>query len=110
MAIPIVRIEGDFDALFCPFTGAQVDGGEIVHEEVPTLLFVYYGTASTYAYVAPEVADALRGQGVEVDDPEDVDLEPADLAERLEFPGAFVIEVNAGWNGVNSYAFRPKPA
>lgn len=99
MALPIVRIKHDDVALHSPFSGKRVETDAGVTERDRTLLFVWYGDASLYAHVSKRVRAAIK------EDPEE--LAPKTLARRLSMPGGFVIELDAGWNGINYYAFAP---
>jgi hypothetical protein len=98
MAIPIVatRYEG---RVYSPFTGkpAESDDGPNIGEE--SLLFIYIGGAGEYSLISERLAQSLSGKPDE--------LEPQELAEKIGIEGAFILEVDAGWNGVNSYGFAP---
>ncbi len=92
MPIPVVRIEAQTDQLYCPLTGEPVYGNEGVRA-LPSLLFVYHGNAAEYAHVSESL-------GIDVSS-----LSPEQVAERLDLKACFVLEIDTGWNGVNSYCF-----
>jgi hypothetical protein len=97
MTTPIVHIEAQLDQVYCPFTGQPVHADEGINS-LETLVFVYYGNASEYAYVSEELLDTL---GVD-----ELALTPEDAAARLDWKSCFLLAVDGGWNGVNFYCFR----
>ena len=104
MALQRVRTQFEGEFVYSPFTGSRADS--VDEGEVPdsSVLFVYYGDAGLYAHMSEAVRDNLRSRGFS-QDPEEVS--PGDLIEALEIPGAIALEVDAGWNGVNTYGFAP---
>ena len=97
MPIPIVTVKTDYPGpVYCPFTGIQLDGpsGPNLREA----WFVDYGDAGLETEDAElrSVLDGLEDQTVE------------ELAGCLDVPGAFILRVDRGWNGVDSYGFRPR--
>jgi hypothetical protein len=102
MPIPIFRT-ATTESIFSPFSGQPADGDEVAVGSDETLLFQYYGEASCWGYVSARLATLLVGVDIE-------ELEPEELAKKVDIRGAFVIEVDADWNGVNWYGFAPKVA
>ncbi len=105
MSIPKVSIKAECGRIFSPFTGEPIDMDDVATCE-RTTLFVYCGNVGAYAYVSPDLVTALRQKGVECTQ-ETLSLEPDDVAERLDFPACFLLEIDAGWNGINYYCLRP---
>ena len=103
MAIPKVRIAFEGEKVFSPFSGKAVEGEKGPNTRDKTLLFVYYGMAGDYAHISKSAREMFANAGVK--DPEA--LSPTSLARRITNPGALLMEVDAGWNGVNYYAFAP---
>lgn len=89
--------------VFSPFSGKRSDGDDGPNTRDRTLLFVFYGDAGSYAFVSKRCAVAAREAGVK--DPEA--LSPVGLARKLKLSGGLLLEVDAGWNGLNYYAFAP---
>ena len=96
------RFEGEF--IYSPFTGSPADSGDDSNSPDSSVLFVHYGDAGEYVYIAEAVRDNLRGRGISQDPQE---MSPEELAQALEIQGAMVLEVDAGWNGINEYGFAP---
>ena len=105
MAIDIVRTETE-DQIDTPFTGQPADGLESPNTTDLTLLFIRYGNAGVYVYIADQVSKVAAV--ARVGDVEELD--PRELAAGIDIPGAFVLKVNAEWNGVNCYAFARQEA
>ena len=101
MPIPIQTIRTDFPGpIFCPFTGARADGpcGPNLH----VAWFVECGNVGLF-----ETNDGrLRSL---MDDLLEEDLGIDELATRLDVEGAFILRIDRGWNGVDTYGFRPPP-
>ena len=104
MAVPTVTIEAQVDQVYCPFTGKPVHGDDGV-SPMDSLLFVYYGDAAEYAYVSEALVLLLEQAGTEASTDE-IGLEPGEVAGKLDLKSCFVLNVDGGWNGVNSYCFR----
>jgi hypothetical protein len=98
--MPIASIAIDYEGIIhSPFSGLPADTDDGPNETDPTLLFTYYGDGGSYGFLSLRLANRL---------PADVDdLEPLDLAEKLQFENLIVLVVNAGWSGVNYYGFAP---
>lgn len=103
MSIPMVSIEADLDELYCPFTGNTV-GGETADWNLPSVLFVTFGDAGDYAHISEKLVSLLKAKGVNCST-EDLDLDPEEVADKLDLKAAFLLRVDAGWNGVNYYCF-----
>ena len=103
MAVPTVTIEAQIDRIYCPFTGNPVHGVDGVIP-MDSLLFVYYGDSAEYAYVADAPVSLLKKAGIEVSTGE-IGMEPGEVAENLDLTSCFVLNLDGGWNGVNSYCF-----
>jgi len=103
MAIPVARVASELDQVYCPFTGQSVHSEDGINS-LPSLLFVYYGNAGEYAYISDAVVSMLKTLDIECTI-DDIPLKPEDLAQALESESAFVLEIDAGWNGIDSYAF-----
>jgi hypothetical protein len=102
MAIPLLKLCASYERLYHPFTGQVLDGER--PDQLAGVLFVHYGDAG-YTYVSPALQQRLAGLGFESDTGA-VEAEPTVLAEKLDWPGAFILEIDAGWNGVNSYGLE----
>ena len=98
MELPTIRTRTE-GQIYSPFSGQAVDGEKGPNAQDPTLLFVHYGDADGFAYVAPRLLTQLE---VELDE-----LTLEEIGERFFREGAFVLEADAGWNGLNSYGFVP---
>ena len=99
MELPTIqtRTEGP---IYSPFSGQLAETEDGPNEKDPTLLFVHHGNADLFGYVKPEILEQL---GAKMDE-----LSLEEFSERFFRDGAFVIEVDAGWNGINSYGFVPE--
>ncbi|MEE3851794.1 hypothetical protein VZC37_15735 [Gordonia sp. LSe1-13] len=98
MSLPIVNIRY-LGEIHSPFTGLPAELNESPNESDTTLLFVYYGDVSEWAYVNSRLAKALPA------DPDDLDLD--DIQEGLDIEAGILIAVDTDWNGVNFYGFAP---
>ena len=98
MALSVGRIKSE-NQIYSPFSGLPAHGEDGPNEEDPTLLFVYYGDAGLYGYVS-EHLQSIIGNDVEETLVEDMHSVVSD-------DGGFILEVDAGWNGVNTYGFKP---
>ena len=98
MALPVAKIRC-LEQIYSPFSGLPAGSEEEPDGTDPTLLFVFNGMAGEYEYVSK------RLQGLVDGDVEDVDVE--DLVADLSVDGGLVLEVDADWNGVNTYGFAP---
>jgi hypothetical protein len=103
MAAVVVRFEYEGETLYSPFSGKRTESGSGPNKRDKTLLFVHYGDCGEYGYISRRVREALK-PGTK-GDPEA--LAPVALARKLDLPFVLVFEVDAGWNGVNTYAFAP---
>jgi hypothetical protein len=90
-------------AVFSPFSGQAADSENGPNEDDPTLLLTYYGDSATYGYVSERI---LKGREVE----EVESLKPSALCGESRIEGMCVLEIDSGWNGVNTYAFAPAQA
>lgn len=99
MPLPLVQVHC-LTQIFSPFSGLPADGDKGPNQQDDTLLFVYYGDATQFAYVSSAVLDAVKA------DPDELEVE--DLQEALSMKGGFIMEVDTDWNGVNYYGFAPK--
>ncbi len=95
----IARITYD-GTLFSPFSGQPVDSGEGPNEADETLLFAHYGGANEYGYISIR---ALSGRPASTVD----GLSPRSLCKKLGLHRAVLLEVDAGFEGINTYAFQP---
>ena len=98
MPLPIIEFKY-LGNVHSPFSGLPAESDDGPNEADPTLLFIYYGSISDYAFLGHRINNDLAEQ-VE-------DLEPVDLAEALRIEGGLVFVVDTGWNGVNYYGFAP---
>jgi len=102
MPLPVIMIreEGvDVDlVIHCPFSGVPVDGydGPCLSD---TVFFVDHGHGEV------DTNSQTVRQVLELD--ESGDYPVAVLIRELTLPGAFVLQVDHGWNGVFSYGFSP---
>ena len=103
MPVSVAKIVGDLDQVFCPFTGRAVHSDHGV-DALPTLLFVYYGNAGEYGYVSDALVRMLTDLNIKCSS-DDIPVTPEELAQKLNSDRAFILELDAGWNGVNSYGF-----
>ena len=99
MSIPSVRVSATGE-IYSPFSGLAVDGETVDQGNDATVLFVYFGGAPVWGYVSHRVTALLGGKDVE-------ELAPQEVSAQLSLTGAFVLEVDSGWNGVNYYCFAP---
>ena len=53
-----------------------------------------------YAYISPRLRKTI-------DINDDNPIDPVELAQKIDINGAFILDVNNGWNGVNFYGFAP---
>jgi len=99
MSLPAIEFRY-LDQIHSPFSGipAGLDDEGVNHED-PTLLFVYSGMGSAWAYVSPRFPNELTRF---IDN-----LEPAEVADSLEIDGAIMFVVDTDWNGIDYYAFAP---
>lgn len=107
MAAQITRLSDDGKSVCSPFTDQPAEIEDRPNEADPSLLFIYYGSAGIYAYVSEYLKE--HPSLLDIGSPDDLDIEPEDLARRIDIDGASVYEVDCGWNGVNFYGFRPTP-
>ena len=99
--MPAHEVEAKFEAqVFSPYSGLPADGEDGVNETDSTLLFVYYGDAGLFAFISDRLTNIL-----EVSE-EEVTIEDIQKA-IMKLNGAFVLKVDTGWNGANSYGFAP---
>lgn len=104
MPVAKVRIEYEApSALFSPFSGRPAEGDRGPNTRDKTLLFIYYGDAGEYGHIGKRAVEILTQAGVKNIE----SLSPGALARRLNLPSTLLLEVDAGWNGVNYYAFAP---
>ena len=103
MPIFVARISAELEQVYCPFTGKPIHGDDGVNA-IRSLLFVYYGDAGDYGYVSHALVTMLTGLEIECG-ADDVPLSPEELAKKLNVDRAFILEIDAGWNGINSYGF-----
>ena len=99
--MPLPTIEFRYlDQIHSPFSGipAGLDDEGVNHAD-PTLLFVYCGGVSEWAYVSPRLPSELTRF---IDN-----LEPDEVAESLDIDGAILLVVDTDWNGIDYYAFAP---
>lgn len=99
--MPVASVRFAYEGtIHSPFTGQPADfeeGGP--NENDPSLIFTYHGDGGAYGHVSPRLADRM---------PEDwEELEPLELAEKLQLESLLVFEVDAGWNGVSYYGYAP---
>jgi hypothetical protein len=99
--MPLPTVEFAYEGtIYSPFSGLPADSEEEgPNENDPTLLFTYYGGASTYGYVSPRLANILEDEWE--------DEHPLDIAPGLHIEGGLIVSVDASWNGVNCYGFAP---
>jgi len=104
MPLTVARVEAELDQVYCPFSGKAIqdDDGEIA--KLPSLLFVYYGNAGLYAYVSEQFLGFVKEANLECEDGLPADG-PEEIAPKLDVKTAFLLEVDAGRNGVNAYGF-----
>lgn len=96
----LVRSENAVN-VYCPFTGRLVSGPELDGPALDAVLFLDFGVGLVETS-DPKVAALLEQMG------EDEEEYVVDwLAARLDVPGAFLLQVDSGFGGVASYAFRP---
>lgn len=86
--------------LFSPFSGQPVDLEDGPNEADDTLLFAHHGAANEYGYVSQR---ALSGKDISTVE----GTSPREMCSELGIEGALIIEVDSGWDGVNTYAFLP---
>jgi hypothetical protein len=103
MGISVARISAELDQVYCPFTGGAIHGDDGV-SPLPSLLFVYYGGAGLYGYTSDRLVKLLEDRGIACS-ADDMPLEPDEIAQKLDLENAFILEIDTGWNGVNSYGF-----
>lgn len=84
--------------VYSPFSGLPADGDGGPNKADSTLLFVYYGDAGDFAYIAQRIRNDLT-------DAEGTD--PESLATALNIDGGIILEVDTDWNGINWYGFAP---
>ncbi len=99
MPLPLVAIEYQGESVFSPFTGQRIDLDQDLDKD-GSVLFVHLGNVGDFAYVSNRVRVALGERTPE-------DLTPEELCRAIDISGGLVIEVDAGWNGVNTFAFAP---
>jgi hypothetical protein len=97
MPIPVKSINSE-EQVLSPFSGLPADGENGPNESDPSLLFVQYGDAGL-AYCSDRFRSLL------VADPEEIKVE--DIPASCSIEGAIILEVDAGWNGLNHYGFAP---
>ncbi|MYV31215.1 hypothetical protein [Rhodococcus sp. JT-3] len=98
MPLPVIEFSY-LGTVYSPFSGQEAETESGPNEGDPTLLFTYYGAVADWAYISPLVVERLS------EDPND--LEPKDLAERLDIKGGLIMVVDTDWNGINYYGFAP---
>ena len=99
--MPLPAIEFRYlGQIHSPFSGipAGLDDEGVDHED-PTLLFVYCGGVSEWAYVSPRFPSELTRF---IDN-----LELQEVVDSLKIDGAILLVVDTDWNGVDYYAFAP---
>jgi len=99
MSLPVIEFRY-LAQIYSPFSGipAGLDDEGVDHED-PTLLFVYSGMGSAWAYVSPRFPTELTRF---IDN-----LEPDEVAESLEIDAGIMLVVDTDWNGIDYYAFAP---
>ncbi|CAM4203195.1 MULTISPECIES: hypothetical protein [Vibrio] len=112
MAIPVIKIQDDREALFSPYSGlvlygehaenmidlfdkAEAGDGEI--EEDPTILFCYVSDVCMYSYVHPKLRELF--------DFESDDIDPAELCNKLNVDSSLAFQHDAGWSGETWWGF-----
>ena len=100
MPLPTIEISY-LNQIYSPFSGLPAETDDSANEADSTLLFIYYGNASIWDYVSPRLTPGL------VEDQDELELDPFDLAKILEAQGGLVMVVDTDWNGVNYYGFAP---
>ena len=102
MKVATVRIacEGE---IYSPFSGKRTTtkSGD-PNKRDKTFLFSHYGNAGLFGHISKRVEEAT---GKSFEDLEDRD--PVRLAKAAGIPGTVVFVVDAGWNGIDHYAFAP---
>ena len=100
MTLPTVEIQTPQEQIFSPYSGLPSDGENGPRENDETLLFVHYGDAGDSGlYISERLIKLLNG------DIDNISIEKIESTITLE--GAFVLKIDAGWNGINSYGFAP---
>jgi hypothetical protein len=96
--LPIARVH-HLGQIFSPFSGHPSDGENGPNVEDASLLFVFYGDASSFAFVSVRIQELIHADVAS--------LEIKDLANLLEIEGGLILEVDTDWNGINYYGFAP---
>lgn len=99
MPLPVTGLLSYDGNVHSPFSGLAAETDDGANSGDATLLFIYYGDASTWDHISPRVAEQLSTDAE--------DFEPDELVDNLSFDGGFVMAVDTGWNGVNYYGFAP---
>ncbi len=103
MAIPVVSIKFEGEKLYSPFSGQAVQDDGEWNESDDTFLFSFLGTPGLFGHVSSRLHEALGTK----DEHDLEDMEPNEIAKKLAIDGAFMLEIDAGWNGINYYSFAP---
>ena len=101
---PLTKIKVAFEGetVFSPFSGKPAFKGSDYNAKDPTLLLVHTGDAGSYGYVCERL---LAGR-----DLDDVERKsPAALCKEAGVSNVVLLEIDAGWNGIDTYAFAPAP-
>lgn len=97
--MPLREVRTKFEAtIFSPFSGLPAETDSGVNQADNTLLFVHYGGAGEFGFISDRLIGILGGAA---------ELSLEELKDALNIEGAFVLTVDSGWNGVNSYCFAP---
>lgn len=91
-----LKIEG---TVYSPFSGLPAESEDGPNESDDSLVLIYYGDASDYGYVSPRITSEC-GEAI-------TELDPSELIEKLNLENVVSFEVDANWNGVNTYVFAP---
>lgn len=85
--------------IYSPYSGLAADGESGPNEKDDTLLFVYYGNTGDFSYISERVNEIVSENFD--------DLTVDEIKASISIPGAFILTVDTGWNGINSYGFTP---
>lgn len=98
MAIQEIQVKNQ-EQIYSPYSGLPADGDNGPNKKDDTLLFVYYGNSGGFGYISERII-------INTDkDPDDLSVD--EIKASASIAGAFIVTVDTGWNGLNSYGFAP---
>jgi hypothetical protein len=83
MSIQRIKINSESGIVYSPYTGEPAFVDDDINVKDKSLAFVYLGDIGDYSFTADQYSE--------------LDTSPSDLVDGVDL----IVEVDAGWNGIN---------